>query len=488
MNLLITFLLIAISTLSWAQERHTSFDPTTHGFNFENTFTNDFIREVDWRTNGLCGGMVYAALDHFLAGKPIPRQDYRPAVNSPLHDYIYDRQVHSIADNIDQWMELGVNPLGARNSEFFKWGLEGKRGGRIDQLRASIDRGVPVPLGLFHADDHAGGDHQILAIGYKMGRYQGDLGTHQTDFEIYVYDPNKKNTRRILKADPGTEQWYYVDDHNKRWQTYFVDRKYRSHTPPTFAQASVHNDGKVHVLRLEITTGGDDLRGGNDNVDIEVGVYGQNPQRFNNINQSRRWIDHYTQTIELPLNRPVKRSDISHVKLLTHFSGGTGGDNWNVNQVTVKAIENGQPHDMKTVSGEPWVRFTGQQREAIIDLNGRAATTVRAHIPVITNSGSNRCHNSLQNKVAWDYQGNKRWAQNNIDRLCGSVGTDQPAQCFNQVMHHGVNWGGGTQWQWENALNLCAGSLNANRTVACFKKAITQGNNWSTAINSCQRG
>ncbi|WP_223788236.1 hypothetical protein [Marinicella meishanensis] len=488
MKHLITAWLITFSTLILAQERHTSFDPAIHGFNFENTFTNDFIKEVDWRTNGLCGGMVYTALDHFLAGKPIPRQDYRPAVHSPLHDYIYDRQVHSIADNIDKWAELGVNPLGARNSEFFKWGLEGKPGGRIDELRAAIDRGIPVPLGLFHADDHEGGDHQILAIGYKMGRYRGDLGPYQTDFEIYVYDPNKKNAKRTLKADPGSEQWYYVDDHNKRWQTYFVDRKYRSHNPPNLAQAAVHNDGKVHQLRLEITTGSDDLRGGNDNVDIEVGVYGMSPQRFNNINNSRRWIDNYTQTIELSLNQPVDRSDISHIKLLTRFSGGMGGDNWNVNRVTVKAIENGQAHDMKTVEGQPWVRFTGQRHEAQINLNYRAATTVNTQVPVIVHASQDRCHASLQNKIAWDYQGNKRWGQNNLDRLCGSVGTEQPAQCFKQVMHGGVNWGGGTQWQWENALKLCASSLNANRTVVCFKKAIKQGDNWSSAINACKRG
>ncbi|MFC3192710.1 hypothetical protein ACFODZ_00520 [Marinicella sediminis] len=487
MNKLMSFLLMALSLSVHAQERHTSFDPNEHGFNFENTFTNDFVSELDWRTNGLCGGMVYAALDYYLAGKKIPSQDYRPAVNSQLHDYIYDRQVHSIADNVDKWAELGFNPGGARNSEFFKWGLEGKRGGRIDELRSSIDRGIPVPLGLFHADDHRGGDHQVLAIGYKMGRYRGDLGAHQTDFEIHVYDPNKKNAKRILKANPQTENWYYIDDREKRWQSYFVDKKYRRHSPPTIEENRVHTDGKIRTLRVHITTGGDDLRGGNDNVDIEVGVFGQSPQRFNNVNNSRRWIDHYTQTVELNLRQAVERSEISHIKLMTAFGGGMSGDNWKVNKVQVQAIEYGRAVDMKAVEGQPWYEFKGGRHSKQIDLNYRSATTVNTTIPPIVRPVGNRCHNSLQNKVAWDYKGNKRWGTANMDRLCGTTNSDQPAKCFNKVMHGNVNWGGGTQWQWENALKLCQGTLNANRTVVCFKKKIKEGSNWSSAISACKR-
>jgi hypothetical protein len=144
-------------------------------------------------------------------------------------------------------------------------------------------------------------------------------------------------------------------------------------------------------------------------------------------------------------------------------------------------------HNMKTVEGQPWVRFTGQKHEAQINLNYRSATTVNTTIPAIIKPVGNRCHDSLQNKVAWDYKGNKRWASGNMDRLCGTTNSDQPAKCFNTIMHGNVNWGGGTQWQWENAVNLCAGSLNANRTVVCFKKQISEGKNWSAAINACKR-
>lgn len=53
-------------------------------------------------------------------------------------------------------------------------------------------------------------------------------------------------------------------------------------------------------------------------------------------------------------------------------------------------------------------------------------------------------------------------------------------------MHGGVNWGGGTQWKWENALDLCARSQNANFTITCFKTAIAMKMTWPTALHKCR--
>jgi beta-lactam-binding protein with PASTA domain len=103
-------------------------------------------------------------------------------------------------------------------------------------------------------------------------------------------------------------------------------------------------------------------------------------------------------------------------------------------------------------------------------------------VPPVTKS----CYNAVQDKIAWDYKGSKRWNSNNINRLCkGATNSDQPARCFDQVMHGGVNWGGGTKWQWSNAIDLCEGSKNARATVKCFKKKIAQDKSWKTAIASC---
>jgi len=93
------------------------------------------------------------------------------------------------------------------------------------------------------------------------------------------------------------------------------------------------------------------------------------------------------------------------------------------------------------------------------------------------------CEAGVQDRVAWDYKGNKRWAQGNLDRLCKNASNAEPAACFEKVMHGGINWGGGTQWQWQNAIDLCEQSPNAARTVACFQRNQSKG--WQQAIAAC---
>lgn len=97
------------------------------------------------------------------------------------------------------------------------------------------------------------------------------------------------------------------------------------------------------------------------------------------------------------------------------------------------------------------------------------------------------CEQAIQGKIAWNYKGSKLWNPANIRSLCGNINIDAPAVCFNKVMHGGINWGGGTKWKYQNAMNLCRNSQNASRTVECFKSVVRKhGGNWQHAINSCR--
>jgi len=101
---------------------------------------------------------------------------------------------------------------------------------------------------------------------------------------------------------------------------------------------------------------------------------------------------------------------------------------------------------------------------------------------------SNICANQVQGKIAWDYKGHKIWGPNNIDRLCeGAEQSVEPAVCFNRVMHGGINWGGGTFWNWKNALDLCEGTRSAESTIGCFQGEIQKQRPWSNAIRTCNR-
>lgn len=352
--------------LSAQGRRMTSFSPVQHGFQFSNTFKNNFISELDIRTGGLCGGMVYASLDYYLARKPIPKQTHRPQEGSTLHQYIYDRQVHSLVPNADKWAELGFNPFGARNSEFFNWGLQGFGGGRLQELKSRIDRGIPVPLGLYGAGgQYNGKEHQVLAIGYDCGRYRGDLKNYKDDLKIYVYDPNHPRKIMILRPDLRKQVYYYSNHHErKEWRSYFVDMKYRQRTPPTVSNpgSSSTPSGKADHLLFSIKTGGDDLRGGNDNLNITIYYKNGSQQTINNVNRSRRWIDHYTQNVSIKLNRVVAPNEISRIVLSTTFRGGFNGDNWNMDKLVIQARGNRLNQTIFEREGKPLKRFTGSSK------------------------------------------------------------------------------------------------------------------------------
>jgi len=342
----------------------TTFNPATDGLKFVNTFDVEPINNI--RMSGFCGGMVYTALDYFKAHKPVPVQTYRPANGTPLFDYIWGRQRSSVLDNADKWGELTFNPFGWRTSEFFNWGLQGTNGGRLDELKREIDRGNPVPLGLFKPGNGGmGPHHQVLAIGYNGGRYRGDLGDFKEDLEIMVYDPNFPGQTKILKAQPDKFIYYYKGDVNNvdcQWQTYFVNKKYNFSMPPLATDPVKKvpgTTGKVSEILLEIRTGGDDLRGGNDNVSVTVRIAGRPDQQFSNINKGARWIDNYTETVPLHLAVPVNKEDIQSILFATSFGGGIGGDNWNMDAVRV-LVNGGEVLAQK--NGTPLNRFTGDRK------------------------------------------------------------------------------------------------------------------------------
>jgi hypothetical protein len=352
-----TFALVSV------QGRSTAFNPEVHGFHFVNTFEVEPVNDV--RFSGLCGGMVYAALDYFNARIPVPTQTFRPAVNTPLANYIYARQCKSAFDNVDKWGELFFNPFGWRTNEFFNWGLQGFNGGRLQELRTQIDAGRPAPLGLFKAGNGGTGPHhQVLALGYALGRYQGDLGQLSEDLRIFIYDPNHPGLVMTLAPSVGNHAYYYVENPAETWMTYFVDRKYRPTQPPLIASPPPSSEGMVNEILLELRTGGDDLRGGNDNVHATINFRDGSSETAPNINGLARWINNYTQTVPIALRRAVPVADLKSVVLTTTFGGGPFGDNWNLDALRVIAAG----RELYNRRGAPLCRFTGENRPFVAEL------------------------------------------------------------------------------------------------------------------------
>ena len=97
------------------------------------------------------------------------------------------------------------------------------------------------------------------------------------------------------------------------------------------------------------------------------------------------------------------------------------------------------------------------------------------------------CQASIQDQIEWDYEGSRRWAKSNLEKICKNAKYSlQPGVCFNRVMHGGIDHGSGTRWHWRPALNLCAGTQDANATIKCFSDAIEAHIPWPQAIEQCR--
>jgi hypothetical protein len=143
---------------------------------------------------GLCGGMVFAALDYWHARLSAPAA--QPAHGDPFYGFIVKRLVDSwhvpagIAQYY-QWMNL---PDGDSGFDVFARHVVSERGlawrtiqVQWPQVRADLDAGSPSPLGLVTVASanpkDLGLNHQVLAYGYQADR----AGSSVT---VDVYDPN----------------------------------------------------------------------------------------------------------------------------------------------------------------------------------------------------------------------------------------------------------------------------------------------------------
>jgi hypothetical protein len=205
-----------------------------------------------------------------------------------------------------------------------------------------------------------------------------------------------------------TVQRYRSDNDNICWPLNFPPNS--STTTWVLAEGSptTRFTGDVHTLTLNvpgrrlvtaaratevqiwIQTGGDDLRGGNDNADVTLTFLGGSTLT-RNINGGREWGNGQTHIARLTLPAvapPVQ--DIQSVTITTHFGGGIGGDNWNVDKValmvgfpTGSATSEPTPtvvHTWLDKSGGPLIRFTGSTHDLVEGVasqdNGKTVTAL----------------------------------------------------------------------------------------------------------------
>jgi hypothetical protein len=94
---------------------------------------------------------------------------------------------------------------------------------------------------------------------------------------------------------------------------------------------------QVSKISFTFWTGNDDLRGGNDNLNITIRFADGTTQSEPNVNHGERWPDGSTKGAEVVLDRSVTIDQIKSITLSDTFTGGSGGDNWNMSSMEAAA-------------------------------------------------------------------------------------------------------------------------------------------------------
>ncbi|MEH7098059.1 hypothetical protein [Neobacillus vireti] len=196
----------------------TGFLPSSSGFKFGNSFPHVPLKRINIlgrqipigdASYGLCGGMIYAAMDYFEAKMPIPSNPTAPS-SGPLFNYLVNRQLDSfyLPFGLMKYMVL-MNPF-LRDDETSAPHIGAEphgRGWRMlneewPKIKMNLGNGKASPLGLIRAKSlnpfEIRKHHQVLAYGYDL---------HDNDLSIFIYDPNFPNdddvTLTLIMENPA---------------------------------------------------------------------------------------------------------------------------------------------------------------------------------------------------------------------------------------------------------------------------------------------
>jgi hypothetical protein len=204
----------------------TRFLPSQQGFAFTNSWPSEpavvintpFGKiDIGNAAAGLCGGMVFAALDYWHARMlPPPSQ---PAPDDPLYGYLVRRLIDSWhvpagVTQYYQWMNLpdgdsGFDALGQH--VVIERGLAWRTiNEQWPQVTADLAHGIPAALGVVTVASSSPADlglnHQVLAYDYQTSASQAT---------VLVYDPNSGRRDDInIQFDPSSPTKPTVFKHN----------------------------------------------------------------------------------------------------------------------------------------------------------------------------------------------------------------------------------------------------------------------------------
>jgi len=210
----------------------TNFLPQEHGFQFVNRFeipNFDKIKSLMYLRQkkislvyGLCGGMCFAALDHFFEHKQLPVYLKPEKIDITLFFYLWDRQLDSLTGSVLVklffWLMRGDRSLAKQ--VFTK---------EIPKLKNLIDMGQPAVLALIRVRfGNPTQNHQVIATAYEE-----DLATQI--LKISLYDPNHPGKEPYITVNLSnpTKGLEFHQSSGELLRGFFII-DYKSQEPPVF--------------------------------------------------------------------------------------------------------------------------------------------------------------------------------------------------------------------------------------------------------------
>jgi hypothetical protein len=198
-----------------AQPKPARFLPSRDGFAFANSWPDEPALQVPTpfgrlgvgnAARGLCGGMVFGALDYWHAGAQPPAS--QPAPGSALFRFIVRRLIQSwhIPVGVGRyyyWMNLSDGDTALRLAGPLTLRRRGLSARSIvrqwPRIRVQLEAGRPAALGVVTVASpnplQLGHNHQVLAYAYRVD------GTQVT---LQVYDPNSGPADDVyIRFDPA---------------------------------------------------------------------------------------------------------------------------------------------------------------------------------------------------------------------------------------------------------------------------------------------
>lgn len=191
-------------------------------------FVNDFEDSTFLGLSfpGLCGGMSFTALDYWNAKRsPDPTTVTPSTENDRLGSYIHDRQEDSLITHDENGIRFITLLADPSDDVLADTTLD-----EFASLKASIDKGTPVPLGLIPSPWtlDATNAHQVVGIGYE------DASTTGGDRVVHIWDPNDPTARDTTLRQPAGEQHWFESSAGvagDEWRGFFVE-DYSPGSPP----------------------------------------------------------------------------------------------------------------------------------------------------------------------------------------------------------------------------------------------------------------